>query len=906
MAEFLFYLVIYPIHLLIELSYRICYELFKSAGCSIIGVSFAVTLLCLPLYDIAEKWQKIERKTQAKLKDGIKRIKSTFHGDEQYMILSTFYRENHYHPMMALRSSLGLIIQIPFFIAAYIFLSKTLDLNGYDFYFISDFSKPDSIIRLKALGIQFNLLPILMTLINIAAGAIYTRGFELREKLQIYGMALVFLLILYDSPSGLVLYWTMNNVFSLVKNIFYKLKNPLKVFRLIMTLLFTMIGVFVFIKMKPYQSVPVFFLAAVTFVSPKLVKLINLLQDSVFCQINSDRKLCFSVFIISAISLSLLSGLVIPSLLINSSTQADFAYIDGYSSPLYFIYVCFLECTGLFLLWPLVIYFLYGKNVRNSIAALFYIILVCGVINTFCFQGDYGNISADLVFTEHKEIKPELIPAFINILVLLLFAAFSIFSLWKKIFITKSISFILVIALIAISFLNCISIQKNFQKTSKPVLQEDKIEPVFSLSSSDKNVIVLMLDKAPGYFVETIFNIRPELNSSFDGFTFYPDTVSFGSWTIQGAPGLYGGYEYTPWEMNKRREISMQEKHNQALRLIPEIFAENGFNSYLIDPPYPNYDEKPVFSFLDGSKIKPLVLTGKYSDIWYQENEYEKKPVKSNRIKRNLMWFSIFKISPLSLRSVVHYKDWWSNTVNVVESTSDFIDRLSVLDYLPELTEIKKGKGSLIIMDNESTHNPGFVNEKDCRPTEMNFSEILHANHPFGVDPGFHAMIASFCRLAEWFDYLKENGVYDNTKIIIVSDHGSYQNMPVFSEQNKNLKLPRNIEWFNPVLMVKDYNSYGNLKIDRSFMTQADVPAIAFEGAVSNPVNPFTNKKIRTLSLSEKNEKAKISFSKANKVLATENNGFIISDDEWYSVKDSIFDTENWKKLKVHNGELEE
>ena len=141
-----------------------------------------------------------------------------------------------------------------------------------------------------------------------------------------------------------------------------------------MTLLFTMIGVFVFIKMKPYQSVPVFFLAAVTFVSPKLVKLINLLQNSVFCQINSDRKLCFSVFIISALSLTLLSGLVIPSLLIKSSTQADFAYIDGYSSPLYFIYVCFLECTGLFLLWPLVIYFLYGKNVRNFLAALFYII----------------------------------------------------------------------------------------------------------------------------------------------------------------------------------------------------------------------------------------------------------------------------------------------------------------------------------------------------------------------------------------------------------------------------------------------------------------------------------------------------------------------------------------------------
>ena len=31
-------------------------------------------------------------------------------------------------------------------------------------------------------------------------------------------MALIFLVLLYSSPAGLVLYWTMNNVFSLVKS----------------------------------------------------------------------------------------------------------------------------------------------------------------------------------------------------------------------------------------------------------------------------------------------------------------------------------------------------------------------------------------------------------------------------------------------------------------------------------------------------------------------------------------------------------------------------------------------------------------------------------------------------------------------------------------------------------------
>lgn len=58
-----------------------------------------------------------------------------------------------------------------------------------------------------------------MTVINIVSGMIYTRGMPLKSKIQLYGMALVFLVLLYGSPSGLVFYWTLNNVFSLIKNI---------------------------------------------------------------------------------------------------------------------------------------------------------------------------------------------------------------------------------------------------------------------------------------------------------------------------------------------------------------------------------------------------------------------------------------------------------------------------------------------------------------------------------------------------------------------------------------------------------------------------------------------------------------------------------------------------------------
>ena len=130
-STFFYNLIISPIYNILEFFY-VFFSAVTSKGLSVIALSFVVTLFCLPLYMIAEKWQKQERDTQdgTITYDGIdiKRIKKAFKGDEQYMILNTFYRENHYSPIYALRSSFSLLIQIPFFIAAYSFLSNLEEL----------------------------------------------------------------------------------------------------------------------------------------------------------------------------------------------------------------------------------------------------------------------------------------------------------------------------------------------------------------------------------------------------------------------------------------------------------------------------------------------------------------------------------------------------------------------------------------------------------------------------------------------------------------------------------------------------------------------------------------------------------------------------------------------------------
>ena len=111
MLSILYTVIIYPLVQIIELVYGAFDLTFNIPGVSIIGVSVAVTLLCLPLYAVAEHWQQVERDTEKKLKPGVERIKKSFKGDEQYMILSTYYRENHYHRLWRLRSSFWVLIR---------------------------------------------------------------------------------------------------------------------------------------------------------------------------------------------------------------------------------------------------------------------------------------------------------------------------------------------------------------------------------------------------------------------------------------------------------------------------------------------------------------------------------------------------------------------------------------------------------------------------------------------------------------------------------------------------------------------------------------------------------------------------------------------------------------------------
>ena len=249
----LYSLTIKPLELFFEVVYVLADRIIGNPGISIIALSLAMNFLVLPLYRRADAMQDEERELEGKLSSGVQHIKKYFKGDERMMMLQTYYRQNNYKQSYVLRGSLPLLLEVPFFIAAYRFLSSLAALQGVSLGPIGNLGAPDGMLQFG--GLAINVLPILMTLINIVSGAIYTKEMPVRTKVQLYGMALIFLVFLYDSPAGLVFYWTLNNVFSLVKNIFYKLKNPSRVLKALSVL----IGVLAEIYLLGFYQTPSMF-----------------------------------------------------------------------------------------------------------------------------------------------------------------------------------------------------------------------------------------------------------------------------------------------------------------------------------------------------------------------------------------------------------------------------------------------------------------------------------------------------------------------------------------------------------------------------------------------------------------------------------------------------------------------
>ena len=896
-SAILYDIILLPITQVIEIAYRVFFQLFKNTGVAVIGVSLAVTLLCLPLYMVSEGWEATERKIQEKMRPGIDRIKKAFSGDERYMILSTFYQQNHYHPIMTLRSSFGILIQIPFFLAAYHTLSSLSDLQGSPFLFVRDMGKPDALFSVGSFTV--NVLPVAMTLINCVSGIIYSRGHGVREKVQIFGMAAVFLVVLYNSPAGLVLYWTFNNIFSLVKNVFYKLRNPAQVlykcFFAAVLCLIAFIWFFYSRGAEIEKKLPATIFLLLVLPVPFYVRAAEWLFSGVLGSFLSGRRLRLSVFALSALALVVLTGLALPSSLIASSTQ-EFADIESYTNPCGFLHSSFWMSFGLIIFWPFCFFFLFKEKIQTLMAALFPFLLFAGILNAYVFSGNFGSMDATLKFIDGMPAS-SLIRSLLNVVLLaVLFVALLALIRFGNQGILPGLCAISLMSFVALSVVNIHKINSDYAEYKRIARADgdapDDFAAKYHLSKTQRNIIVLMFDRMEGSYLPYILKDCPGIGEKLSGFTYYPNTVSFNGHTLMASPAVYGGYEYTPMEMNRRSDVPLKDKHNEALSLLPLILGEAGFESTVSDLSWANYSWIADMSFAkDLPRTNAISVLSRYTGDF--KREFLRSPDSlasmAHILNRNLFWVSVFRESPVLLRPVVYYKGtWWESGVKA--TSSSFVDWYSAFHYLTKITAIDSDAPTLNIITNEATHSSEDISMYDLPLGETN---------SLPEESSYPANVAVMNTLAALADFLKENGVYDNTRILLASDHG-VGNGRIAKEDYTTPDIDGYLkDHFHCILLEKDFGSTGPLRTDDQFMTNADVPALALKGIVDDARNPFTGKEI-SIAAAEEYKKDGVAITRGDLFMPGHSRSkyqFTLPDESWFIVKDNIFDDGNWRRL---------
>ena len=711
----------------------------------------------------------------------------------------------------------------------------------------------------------------------------------------------------------------MNNLFSLVKNLIGKLKNPQRAKIILMSGMGALCVLWmVLIPKAGIQDILPLLGVGILFQIPLFKHLWSIRpKKKPVVKKEKTYQPNFALFISGCVFLTLLTGVLIPSSVIASS-PIEFVDLTDYRSPLLQVLYAFLLAAGLFIVWFGLFYYLSGKKGRVRFGAVVWTLSVLAAINYLFFGTSFGTLSAELKYDDPMYVH--LGETLINVAVMIAGGVLT-WLLWRKNKTAVQIALAaLSVAAIGMTVMNVAKIRRadpDIQAARRDTQLSAEMLPdgdgkLIRLSKNKQNVVVLMLDRAIGSYMPYMLQEKPELKELFSGFTYYPNTLSFGGSTNFGAPALFGGYDYTPVNINKRTEEALVDKHDEALKVMPVLFDENGYDVTVIEPPYAGYSWIPNLSIYDA-----------YPDIRtfnVEHGQMYTEPITHNTETLNELWernffcYSLMKASPLLMQIPIYLEGTYfdsNSSVQYLMGTSKsfgvnnaFMNSYSVMEKLNDITAVEETEANtFFMMNNSMTHEPQLLQTPDYVPALWVDNEEYDQSHDgrFTVNgytirmetseqiQHYHVNMSAFLRLGEWFDMLRREGVYDNTRIIIVSDHGHYL------KQHPDLVLGstqrEDMMGYNPLLLVKDFNSTA-FTIDSSFMTNADVPTLATEDMIEDPHNPFTGNPIN----SDPKAGEQYVFCSSDWDIV-ENNGNTFKSGLWYSVHDDLFDPNNWTKL---------
>jgi YidC/Oxa1 family membrane protein insertase len=190
----------------------------KDYGLAILALTTIIKLVLWPIQNKANR----SMRQMAALSPKMQELREKHKDDPTRMNqeVMKLYKDYGINPV---GGCLPMVIQIPIFFGLFKMLGQAVELRNAKFLWVRDLSQPDTIAHLPVLGWPVNIIPLCMAATQIWLMAMTPKTGDATQRRVMMFTPLIFLFICYNFAAALALYYTTQNLFSILQ--FYQNKR---------------------------------------------------------------------------------------------------------------------------------------------------------------------------------------------------------------------------------------------------------------------------------------------------------------------------------------------------------------------------------------------------------------------------------------------------------------------------------------------------------------------------------------------------------------------------------------------------------------------------------------------------------------------------------------------------------
>jgi len=526
-----------------------------------------------------------------------------------------------------------------------------------------------------------------------------------------------------------------------------------------------------------------------------------------------------------------------------------------------------------------ILFFILPKRGRVLFTRIILLLLISAFIYSVVIKINTGLLDVVTFQNEQALLKMPLIRYLLDCFIITGIWVFAGYLLERKINLIKLYCFIFV-AIMLFTIGNKI-IKADYKaimvKKSTNTELPDSAYNSHKFSREGKNVVFVIADMFNGNYFGRLLNEDARYSEIFSDFLYYPDCLAVSFNTATSLPGIFGGQDYIPVKLNNNGKTGIEEIRKTASIFFSSIFSM-GYQATVTNP------IQIPSAVIHGASVEN---PGNYVNYWKEKQGYINE---GGADKTGILFMlSIFNSAPYHWKYIIYDNSKWiilRKSALIKQLRDKSIYNLAYIDLLPEISSANGIGNKFFYIHNELTHTPYGVDSKG-RPIKDEFPDnnIGNLNSPVAA---YYSSKKFIDVMGNWLKWMKENYVYDNTMIIILSDHGnsSNDNDIKLPEQLNNFRVKNDISRAQALLLVKGFSGEGDIvKVSSARVSSADIPyMIAAEAGIPFPIE----KDLRKIS-----EPRDLFYS----TIVNKWNDFEEKDTvkyRSYKVKGSIFDPDSW------------